>query len=103
MEKRYHNVFSTFVIWFEVYIQPFLNSTKGLNILAYSNLFTVRGLHFQTHPKLNHDILGFLNKSKTAGHCGFPLTNLHSGESVYCLPKPTILRYTKNVGLVAGS
>jgi hypothetical protein len=31
--------------------------------------------------------LDLLNKSKTAGHCGFPLTNLHSGGSVYCVPK----------------
>jgi hypothetical protein len=38
-------------------------------------------LHFQTHPKMNHDILGLLDKSKTPGRCGFPLANPHSGES----------------------
>jgi hypothetical protein len=26
--------------------------------------------------KLNHYTLGSMNKSKTTGHCGFPLTNL---------------------------
>jgi hypothetical protein len=30
---------------------------------------------------MNHDILGFLNKSKLTGHCGFVLANLHSVES----------------------
>jgi hypothetical protein len=28
---------------------------------------------------LNHGILDFLNKSKTPGFCGFPLTNLQKG------------------------
>jgi len=45
---------------------------------------------FKSTKKLNHDILGWLNKSKTAGHCIFPLTNLHSGESVYYVPKSNL-------------
>jgi hypothetical protein len=35
---------------------------------------------------LNHDILGFLNQSKTPGHCGFPLANLQSAESLHFVP-----------------
>ena len=35
---------------------------------------------------MNHDILGFLNKSKTPDRCGFPLANLQSAESIYCVP-----------------
>jgi hypothetical protein len=31
-------------------------------------------------------MLGSLDKSKTPGHCMFPLTNLHSGESVDFVP-----------------
>ncbi len=41
------------------------------------------GLHFQIHQKLNHDILGWLNKPKIPGYGGFPLANLHSVESLY--------------------
>jgi hypothetical protein len=32
-------------------------------------------------------MLGSLDKSKTPGHCMFPLTNLHSGESVDFVPE----------------
>ncbi len=51
------------------------------------------GYAFKPTKKLNHDILGFLNKSKTTGHCGFPLTNLHSGECVYYVPKSNPANY----------
>ena len=44
-------------------------------------------LCIQIHPKLIHDILGLLIKPKTPGHCEFPLTNLHSGESVCYVPE----------------
>ena len=30
------------------------------------------------------------NKPKTHGHCGFPLTNLHSGESMCYVPGDNI-------------
>jgi hypothetical protein len=32
-------------------------------------------------------MLGFAEQPKTPGHCGFPLTNPHSGESVYIVPQ----------------
>jgi hypothetical protein len=35
---------------------------------------------------MNHDILDSLDKPKISGNCGFPLTNPHSGESVYSMP-----------------
>jgi hypothetical protein len=31
-----------------------------------------------------------MDKSKTPGHCGFPLTNTHSVASLYCVP-PSIV------------
>jgi len=31
---------------------------------------------------MNHGILDSLNKLKTPGHCGFPLANLNSDESL---------------------
>ena len=44
---------------------------------------------FSNPPKkLDHDILDSLNKPKTSGHCGFPLANLHSAESLHCVPNP---------------
>jgi len=41
------------------------------------------GLRLQTHPKNEPLYIGdLLDKSKNAGHCEFPLANLHSVESV---------------------
>jgi hypothetical protein len=40
------------------------------------------GLHFQIHKKLNHDILGWLNKYKALRHCGFPLANPQFDQSI---------------------
>jgi len=39
-------------------------------------------LRLKSQKKLNHDILDSLNKAKAPGHCGFPLANLLSVESV---------------------
>ena len=41
---------------------------------------------FKSTKKLNCDSLGLLDKPKIPGHCGFPLANPYSGESVYCVP-----------------
>ena len=41
---------------------------------------------FKPTKKLNHDILGSLNKSKTPSHCRFPLSNLHKGQSLHIVP-----------------
>ena len=48
-------------------------------------------LHLQTHPKMNHDILDLLDKSKTPGCCGFHLANLHKGKSLHFVPFSQIL------------
>jgi hypothetical protein len=36
-------------------------------------------------------MLGSLDKSKTPGHCMFPLTNPHSAESLYFVPDENIV------------
>ena len=95
-EKRYHNVFSTFFIWFAVHIQPFFNSTNGLNIWTVRCLSHCMECSFKSNRKLNHDILNSLTKSKLPGHCRFPLTNPHSVESVDFVP-PSILQYDNRI------
>ena len=40
-------------------------------------------------------MLGSLDKSKTPGHCGFPLTNLHFAESVDVVPKSNLFKQLK--------
>jgi hypothetical protein len=44
-------------------------------------------MHQLIHDKGGIKMLGFLNKSKTPGHCIFPLANPHSGESLHSVPK----------------
>jgi len=39
----------TFIIWFEVHIQPFFNSTNGLNYLSRALFFGLGRLRFQIH------------------------------------------------------
>jgi hypothetical protein len=46
---------------------------------------------------LNHDILDWLNKPKIPGHCGFPLTNPHSGESLHFVPDENIGKYSEGM------
>jgi hypothetical protein len=40
---------------------------------------------------MNPDISGLLDKSKTLGHCGFPLANPNSAASLYFVPNDKIL------------
>ena len=42
--------------------------------------------NFNSSKKLNHDILDSVDKPIVLGHCMFPRTNPHAGESVYCVP-----------------
>jgi len=42
---------------------------------------------FKSTKKLNHDILDLLNEPKLPGHCGFPLANLQSAESLHYVPE----------------
>jgi hypothetical protein len=42
---------------------------------------------FKSTKKLNHGILGLLSKSKTTGHCGFPLANLQKGPRLGFAPE----------------
>ena len=42
---------------------------------------------FKTTKKSDNVILDWLNKSKTTGHCGFPLANLHFELSVGFVPE----------------
>jgi hypothetical protein len=41
--------------------------------------------------------MDLLNKSKTSGPCGFPLTNLHLAESVDYGPSPKVLEDRKDI------
>jgi len=50
-------------------------------------------MHQLIHDKGGIKMLGFLNKSKTPGHCIFPLANPHSGESVYYVPESNPLNH----------
>jgi hypothetical protein len=47
-------------------------------------------MHQLIHDKGGIKMLGFLNKSKTPGHCIFPLANPHSGESLHSVPKSNL-------------
>ena len=47
----------------------------------------VVGCTFKSTKKLNHDILDSLDKPIVPRHCMFPLANLHSTESLYCVPE----------------
>lgn len=40
--------------------------------------------------KFDRYILGFLDKSKMPGRCGFPLANLYQGASLHIVPTPTV-------------
>ena len=42
--------------------------------------------NFKSTKKLNHDILDSVDKSKNFSNCMFPLANLQSAESLYCVP-----------------
>ena len=42
---------------------------------------------FKSTKKWDCDSWDSLNNSKPSGHCGFPLTNLNSIESLYCVPQ----------------
>ena len=42
--------------------------------------------NFKSTKKLGCDILGWLIKPKTAGRCGFPLTNLQKGACIDYVP-----------------
>ena len=75
-----------FFIWFNVHIQRF-SRIKMLLIDGRAGLYWSALFPFQIHKIFNHDILGLLDKSKIPGHCGFPLANPHSGESVDFVPK----------------
>ena len=85
-----------FFIWFAVHIQPFFNSTNGLNISTVRCSSHCVECSFKSNRKLNHDILDSLDKSKTPGHCRFPLTNLQKGPMIDFVPKVII---TKNCRL----
>ena len=53
-------------------------------------ILPIRGVwdyFFKSAQKMDRDNLDLLEKSKTSGHCGFPLANLHSGESVDFVPE----------------
>jgi hypothetical protein len=41
---------------------------------------------FKSTKKVNHDILGSLDKPTNPWNCGFPLANPHSGESLHSVP-----------------
>jgi hypothetical protein len=65
--SRYTNVFS---------ILPFLTSNNFVCIRTGRFLLWFLDSAFKPTKKLVHDILSFLNKSKTLGSDGFPLGNL---------------------------
>jgi hypothetical protein len=46
-----------------------------------------RGLQFQIHQKLGHNIYDLLNKTTIPGRCGFPLATLHSDERAHNVPE----------------
>ena len=60
---------SAFIIWFGVHIQPFFYLNNLLQRVDWT---------FKSTKKLDLDVSGSLNQSKTTGHCGFPMTNLQS-------------------------
>lgn len=80
----------TFFIWFEVHIQPFFNSTTGLNIWTIRCSSNCVDCSCKFTRKLIHNILGSVDKPIVAGHCMFPLTNLFKGQIVGCVPKSNI-------------
>jgi len=58
---------------------------------------------FKSTRKLDRDNLDLLDKPKTAGHCDFPLTNLHSGESVYYVPESNISNQLNSLYICSGN
>ena len=81
-QKNDITTFFTFFIRFGVHIQQLLR----LKILWPNDPWILSQCFdcpFKSAIKLDHDILGFLNKSKTPGHCGFPLANPHKGQSLH--------------------
>ena len=51
-------------------------------------------LHFQIHQQIRtRDVLGSLNKPKIPGYCIFPMANLKSAESLYCVPKSNLANF----------
>ena len=82
-------------IRFEVHIQQFLRS-KILQISDPSNSRCV-DYFFKSTKKMDRDNLDLLDKSKIPGHCGFPLANLHSAESLHFVPAPTVTEDHQNI------
>ena len=76
----------TFFIWFEVHIQPFFNSTTGLNIWNIRCSSNCVDCSCKFTRKLIRNILGSVDKPIVAGHCMFPLTNLFKGQIVGFVP-----------------
>jgi hypothetical protein len=75
---------------FEVDVQPFFNLKNFVKnrIGRYSSQYV--DCFFQSAKKLNHEILGWLDKSKIPGHCGFPLANPQYGSSLDFVPDDNI-------------
>ena len=76
-----------FFIWFGIHIQPFFNSTNGLNIWTVHFSSQRVDCSFKSTKKLIRDILVLPNKSKILGHCMFPMANLQKGSSLGFVPK----------------
>ena len=57
---------------------------------------------FKSTIKLVRDILAFLNKYKTPGQCGFPLTNPQKGSSLGFVPQSNLLNCLKLYYIFSG-
>ena len=81
--------FFTFLTWINIHIQQFLRS-KNFQI---SESFDSQGVDcaFKSTQELSRDILGWPNKSKIPGHCGFPLANPQFGQSRDFVPESNLL------------
>ena len=86
IEKLHIITSSIFFILFGIHIQPFFNLKQFCIHPNWAILIAVFGLRFQIHQKLNRYISDLLYKPIIFGTCGFPLTNLHSDESVDFVP-----------------
>ena len=112
--KWYHNIFhilfpvwssySTILIWSRikafrnskiVSISPFFNLKNFVNIRTGPFYSQIVDCSFKSTKKLNNNILGWLNKSKTLGPYGFPLVYPHIGAILYCVPDGEIWRDPK--------
>ena len=81
----YHHVFHIYYLVCSSFSIIF--SLKNfINIRTWRCLSQYVNYAFKSTKKLNHDILGSLNKFKLPGYCIFPLSNPHYAPGLDCVP-----------------